>query len=372
MANALNIAEAPCTAAPADAASIDLLQRWLGLSGLEQRAFAALTREIKEASSLVESATLDLSERFQLLAAIAQGQANQVQTIIAVANSIEVEGEVLPLQTAMEAVEQVLRKFIDTILTVSKHAMRMVYALDDVVKDVESAEHCVAQIKTINTQARYLALNAAIEASRFGAEGAAFGVIANEIKDLSLATDRTSREVQNRIASITSGVRSGHELLQEIATLDLSVHILAKEKLNRLVDGIIRQNASFTQVLSATAASSAQMASTVGQLVTGIQFQDRTKQHLEHVVTVMSVLEEATRTAQAATLERHPGRFDAAAVDQEWLQRIVDGQTLGAVKQRILTRLLTGSDEDGAGGADEGGGGAGTENTCVEGDLELF
>ena len=350
-----------------DAAAMDLIRRWLDLSELERRAFVALTRELSESSDLVETSTLDLSERFQTLAHIAQTQIGQVETIVAMAKSIEVDDKPMPLQTAMESVEGVLRRFIETILAVSKHAMRMVYALDDVTKDVDGTEQCVVQIKTINTQIRYLALNAAIEANRSGAAGAAFGVIAHELKELSHATERTSRDVQTRIASITRGVRSGHTVLQELATIDMSEQIIAKEWLEKLIAGIVAQNRSFTEVLATTAGSSAEMARTVGQLITGMQFQDRTKQHFEHVIAVLAVLEEATRSAQEATSAAYPGRFECGLIDQEWLQRIVSGQTLGAMKQRILTRLLTDGDPE-----HDTDRNAGDQSGETDGGIELF
>jgi hypothetical protein len=77
-----------------------------------------------------------------------------------------------------------------------------------------------------------------------------------------------------------------------------------------------------------------------------MQFQDRTKQHIGHVVDALGVLAEGVVSMQQATAAAFPGAFNTGAIDKELLQRIVDKQTLGAVKQRILARLL--SDEDAA------------------------
>jgi len=324
--------------------ALELLGRWLDLSELERRTFAALARELTVSSELVEGSTLDLSERFQNLASLAQAQMGRVDKIISVAKSIEVDGNAVPLDAAMQAIEAVLVKVIDTILSISKHAMRMVDALQDVSRHVAGAEQCVAQIETVNTQTRYLALNAAIEASRSGEAGAAFRVIAREIKDLSRATEDISRQVRERISAVTRGVKSGHDVLQEIATLDMSEHITAKDRLDGMIAGVIGQNRAFGAVLADTAESSAEMARTIGQLITGMQFQDRTKQHIGHVIDALGVLGEGALSMQHATSEEYPGAFQVGVVDSDLLQRIVDKQTLGAVKQRILARLL--SDED--------------------------
>jgi methyl-accepting chemotaxis protein len=336
--------EDPSLPLPRSHPAMELLGRWMDLSELDRRAFVALAHELTLSSDLIENSTIDLSERFQALATIAQAQMGRVDTIIEVVKSVEVAGEHMPLEEALHNVEGVLRKVIDTILSVSKHAMRMVYALEDVARDVDGAEQCTVQIEAINKQTRYLALNAAIEASRSGEAGAAFGVIAREMKDLSRLTEETSREVRSRISSVTRGVRNGHAVLQEIATLDMSEHIMAKERLDSLIAGIIAQNDAFSSVLSDTAASSARMAETIGQLITGMQYQDRTKQHLSHVIDALDVLEKSSLALQDMTDTQMPGSFARGVIDAAVLMQMVENQTLGSVKQRILAQLLNPSD----------------------------
>ena len=343
--------------------AIELLGRWLELSELERRTFLALIRELRVSSDLVETSTLDLSNRFRKLASIAQTQMGRVETITSIARSIDVRGEAVPLDAAMRSVEDVLIKVIDTILSVSKHAMRMVFVLEDVTRDLAGSEQCLVQIETINTQTRFLALNAAIEAERSGEAGAAFGVIAREMKDLSHATATTSKDVHDRIAAIARGVRSGHAVLQEIATLDLSEHIMAKERIDDLLAGIIAQNQAFTTVLADTMQSSSEMAGTIGLMITGMQFQDRTKQHIAQITDALGVLEDATQSMQCATRAAFPSLFEVGSIDEAWLHRMVSMQTLGAVKQRMLTQLLTDVENDGGGihGASE-----------PDDDIELF
>jgi methyl-accepting chemotaxis protein len=350
-----------------------LLSRWLDLSELERRAFVALTRELIESSDLVEVSTLDLSERFQSLAAIAHSQVSRVEAIIEVARFVRVDGETVALDQAMHTVEDVLLKVIETILSVSKHAMRMVYALDDVTRDVESAEQCATQIEKINTQTRYLALNAAIEANRSGHAGAAFGVIAHEMKALSQATEETARQVRDRISLVARGMRNGHKVLQEIATLDMSEHILAKQRLDSLLAGILAQNREFGSVLGEAAASSADMARTIAQMVMSIQFQDRTKQHIAQVVDALNVLGEGNASVARATLAAYPDMPRDGGVDADLLARILERQTLGGMKQRVLALLLAPPDatHGAADGAPEPRRRDGAAPDVVD-DIELF
>ena len=363
-------ADMPGSVPPAEPKAIEVIRRWLELSELERRAFGALARELTASSDLVESSTADLSERFQTLALIAQAQTGRVTRIIEVSETITVDGEAVPLGAAMKSVEAVLLKVIDTILSVSKHAMRMVYALNDVAHDVQGAEDCASQIEKINSQTNYLALNAAIEASRPVASGAAFGVIAHEMKALSLATAVTSKQVRERMSAVANGVRSGQLVLQEIATLDMSEHIVAKDQIDSLIAGVIAQNRTFNAVLAEAADSSADMMGTISKLITGMQFQDRTKQHIGHVIDTLGVLADGTTATQHATLQAFPGVFEAGAIDESQILRMIENQTLGAVKQRLLTRLLS----DGAAQDDEPIPLADhhIQDSPVAGDVELF
>jgi methyl-accepting chemotaxis protein len=334
---------AAASAVPADeGTAFGLIQRWLELSELERRAFNALCQELTVSSDLVESSTTGLSERFQALAAIAQGQLGRMEHVIAIASSLNIDGESVTLDAALDSVQAALMKAIETILFVSKHAMRMVYSLEDVARDVRAMEQCTAEIETINQQARYLALNATIEASRSGTAGAAFGVIAREMKDLSKATDQTAGKVRGRIEAAGRGVRQGLDVLREIATMDLSKNILAKERIDALIAGIIAQHGAFGAVLGDAARSSAELTGTIGEIIGGMQFQDRTKQHIAQVIDTLHVLEEGTASLRRETETAFPDQFQIGTIDAETLARIVQKQTLGGMKERILTRLLTG------------------------------
>ena len=317
-----------------------LLGRWLELSELERRAFVAMTRELTATSSVVEHSAIDLSDRFQILAETAKAQVVRVEAIAATARSIDVDGQKIELGEATGFIEDVLVKVINTVLAVSKNAMRMVYSLDDVAVEVKDAGKCVTELQAINRQTRFLALNAAIEATRAGNNGAAFAVIAREIRELSNQTDNTVSNVSGRIASISGSVDRSHDVLREIATIDMSEHILAKERLGSLLAGIVAQNTDFTGILSETAAASAALSATIAPLVMGLQFQDRTAQYLAHVIEALGTLGEAGEALRQATHDAVPGTFAEGEVDRQWLERLVEKQTLGAVRKRFLAQLI--------------------------------
>ena len=198
--------------------------------------------------------------------------------------------------------------------------------------------------------------------NRSGGAGTAFGVIAHEMKTLSLSTAETSAQVRQRISAVATGVRAGHAVLKEIATLDMSEHIIAKQRLDALIAGVIGQNQSFNLILGDAASASKDISGTIGQLIMGIQFQDGTSSIPRMWWGRWRCWGEATEGLQQATSAAYPDSFQLGAVDEAWLAKLVANNTLESVKQRLLTRLVSGDAPDGgfggfAGGGARGGGG---------------
>ncbi len=74
-------------------------------------------------------------------------------------------------------------------------------SIESLVDELATAVECaVTEIRLVNTSAHTLALNARIEAARAGKHGAAFGVVASEMQDLSSRTT----EVANLLATTTN------------------------------------------------------------------------------------------------------------------------------------------------------------------------
>jgi methyl-accepting chemotaxis protein len=65
----------------------------------------------------------------------------------------------------------------------------------------------LTMISAITQQTNLLALNAAIEAARAGDSGKGFAVVANEVKELSLQTKTTTREMKSKIDQLIKEIK---------------------------------------------------------------------------------------------------------------------------------------------------------------------
>jgi methyl-accepting chemotaxis protein len=320
-----------------------LLGEWSAFSAVQCRSFDVLRREIEETSRSIENSTQDISTGFRDLADSAGEQSRRVQEIIANANVVELDGERVPIDRVMVAMQEILVDMVNNIVSLSKQAMRMVYLLDDVVQDVQDVEKFIGEIGEINQQTNFLALNARIEAARAGAAGTTFHVVAGEVRQLSSTTAALAERMRLSVGAVSRGVVRGYEILRTIADTDLSPQLLAKERIDSAMSGLIVQAEHFTAVLSDAVVASDTMTRNIGQIVTRLQFQDLAKQHFEHVIDGMMLMKSGLEDLGTATSAAIGGAPTSVPDDRSvWLSGLAAGLPVGAARQRFLRALLMG------------------------------
>jgi len=158
-----------------------------------------------------------LVEQTELASTNASGLAESIDALTA--SSSEIESQ-MSLSSELS----------DQALTVADNANQEVEALQDAISSISSV---VTLISDIAKQTNLLALNATIEAARAGEAGKGFAVVANEVKALSVETQRATDQIIGNI-----------ERLQGSAATSIS-------SVNRIFDVIGEIKPSFAAVESA-------------------------------------------------------------------------------------------------------------------------
>ncbi|MGJ4951992.1 methyl-accepting chemotaxis protein [Bradyrhizobium sp. HKCCYLS20291] len=320
----------------------ELMQRWISFAAMQQRVIRTLVSEIQQTSAVVETEADHLSGRFQRLAVCAEQQTARVDDLSKLAVGIEVDGEIVPIDRIAGLLEDTLSDVVEKILMLSKDAMQMVYALSELNTNVDRVDSCMAELSKINRTTNMLALNARIEAERAGGAGAAFRVVAGEVRELSGATARLSVDMESELKAVTDGIASGHETLKRVATIDMSHNLMAKDRLEVLMAALIKRSSSLAAVVGAAVKEAEVISSDVSAMITGIQFQDRTRQRLEHVVDTLHVVDEALDELKVATAEALPPIPEGQSTDTEWVKKLLDRFTLGDLRARFVAQILDG------------------------------
>jgi len=330
-------------AAPENATAPDeraeMLARWMGFAELQRRTLEGIQGELTHTSQTVEAATLDISARFRELAERALDQARQVARIIETAGSVELDGKREPFHEVVVEMREHIAEMISNIVQLSKRAMSMVYLLDDVQKDVAELRTSLADVDAINRQTNFLALNATIEAHRAGEAGKTFAVVAQEIRNLSLTTASVAERMREKIGALAGGIDRGHSILREIADTDMSPQMLAKERVDQMMESLVRQTESFQDVLRGTARGAGEISETIGHMITRMQFQDLSKQKMEAVGDSLAVVASGLDELDERTRLLLPPGVDPL-VPSPWVEELLGRFKLSDVRQRFVRKLL--------------------------------
>lgn len=69
----------------------------------------------------------------------------------------------------------------------------------------------------ISEQTNLLGLNAAIEAARVGEQGAGFGVVATEVRKLSVHTKEATKSIEDSLSTVQRSIREMEQEIEAIA-----------------------------------------------------------------------------------------------------------------------------------------------------------
>jgi methyl-accepting chemotaxis protein len=156
-----------------------------------------------------------------------------------------------------------------------------------------------------------------------------------------------------------------------VTSIDMSETNIAKERIDSVMESLLKQNEDFSRVVNETAERSNEIANTIGGMVTGIQFADRTSQRLTGIVDTLKVLRDANDTQQADTRAAFP-EVPTPDPDIGAMNDIIQSLKLGESRQRFIRAALQGetpSDEpDSAEAAD----GREVPHADSSDDIELF
>jgi len=335
----LDVARSASASSTDSEEALNFIGKWLNLSETQRKALNIITDEIGLVSDLVETNINDISSTFRELAQHSRTQSEQVSDLADAAKHIEYKGKTVDLAEIIQTIDKHLTDMIGKIIDTSKHGVKVVYALDDVATDVEKVEGLISRIEGINKQSHLLALNARIEAASAGEAGKGFAVVAHEVQELSSAVNTLALNMREEISKVANGVRRGHAQIKDVANIDLSENIMVKDTIQELMDCIIAQNESYTTALRSSETVSKDITKDISGVITQLQFQDRAKQRMENLSDTMGVMERSLAAFEDRTLNNCDGCKASSILDEEWFQSLIEGLTLGEMRDRFMQAI---------------------------------
>ncbi|CAO5674695.1 MAG: hypothetical protein HEEMFOPI_00105 [Holosporales bacterium] len=257
---------------------VPLLNQWVSFSDIQQRIINRVTSSMNSISELTEGKTIELAQQFQNLSTSAREQTDRIVEMSHLAKSIVVDNQEIEISEITRLLQETFLSSITCILEMSKQAMIMIYSLDDSIKTLNQIEKSIREIEKINHKTKYLSLNATIEAVRAGEAGESFQVVASEVRDLSNDTQTLATNIREQVSELSKTVQEAQNILQSMARVDLTGHLLAKDQLDDMINGLVDNSMHMGDIMAQAMVKSQEFSQQATLLIAGIQFQDRVKQ----------------------------------------------------------------------------------------------
>jgi methyl-accepting chemotaxis protein len=166
-----------------------------------------LSVQVGEFAALAEHAKVGITKQREQTTHVATAMTQMSATVHEVAQNTAQTAEAarqadLQANSGQEVVNDVTR----SINALASDVGKAVETVQHVAQDSERIGSVLDVIRGIADQTNLLALNAAIEAARAGEQGRGFAVVADEVRTLAKRTQDSTKEIQEMIESLQSGV----------------------------------------------------------------------------------------------------------------------------------------------------------------------
>ncbi len=239
----------------------------------------SISDELGSVQRIISSAVEGLSTGFQGMESKSRQQLDlTMQMMQRLAPGHSVDGKNLG-----DEVSDIMDMFTENLTMMRDDSLAMVTSLSSMKSYLVEVDQLLQEIDGISSQTNLLALNAAIEAARAGENGRGFAVVADEVRALSKRSNVFSEQVRGKFTMVKGEMDVASHVVGKMASRDMSMSLNSKDHLNGLMKDIDDINADVAQKLNEVSAVSEELNVDVGNAVRSLQFEDISRQLLEHM-----------------------------------------------------------------------------------------
>lgn len=192
---------------------------------------------------------------------------------------------------SLSETQQDLQELQGNFSAMSSFLDKSIGMIENVANQLGRVDEFALKIKKVGHMTNILAINAAIEAAQSGNAGNGFKVIASEINALSRDSTGAIKEITEITENLSSNVTTIKRELESVHrdTLEMGKRTdnlfgVALKQIGETLQGA-------TEKMGSIAGKAEELNKEIGKIVVSIQFQDITRQRIEHVISPLELLQ---------------------------------------------------------------------------------
>lgn len=212
----------------------------------------------------------------------------------------------LSIKSISKETEEILYYLIGIVTEVGQRSASTVTKIDHMVGQINSIFNLLEDVKKIADQTNLLALNAAIEAARAGEAGRGFAVVADEVRNLSVHSNKLNAEIRTQAQAAKNTVDEVRHVVNDMATKDVSTVLQSKERVNTLLGALEDMNSTISERLGGVSEIIDSIDANVSNAIRALQFEDIVRQLTEQTEYHLGNLNEfALEIAKTVEMAKH-------------------------------------------------------------------
>jgi methyl-accepting chemotaxis protein len=251
---------------------------------------------ISQIKNIVGDSVVKLNNSFMTLGRLSEQQRDDINVLL---QHFGEDNDEVSFKDFTIELEAVLKSFVDIIVNVSDKGVDAAYKMQDMISIMDEVFDRLDGVQKIASKTNLLALNAAIEAARAGEVGRGFAVVADEVRELSNQTSILNEGVQERANAAKEGLIAVNEVVGEIAQMDMSTALNAKDSINDMLIKIDNVNTEVADVLDNTVSIAGNISNAVSEAVIALQYEDVVSQLSSHIENLQNGIKEKISVVQS-------------------------------------------------------------------------
>ncbi|MCA9472429.1 MAG: methyl-accepting chemotaxis protein [Nitrospirales bacterium] len=256
--------------------------------------------QMKSVIKETEEASNGLIQRFQKISQRAREQASETEALINMGESSSDSEDDSSVEGILHATKSTMDMFVNQVSSTSAVTNSTMGVMEEAVASTTRISSVVEEVEFIADQTRLLALNAAIEAARAGEHGRGFAVVADEVTKLANRSGQAAEQIRTLATTVKGTTESAMKELQGLAAIDLTETLGAQQRVLEMTEVMASKNAALRKNMSQNSQRAQELGNDIAQIVMAMQFQDITRQKLEHVYEPLELIYDPLHAVQAS------------------------------------------------------------------------